>query len=360
MRVGERLATRQEIDAPFNIGVVKFTPYALGEVARWGEVLDNTDENRAYGALGLRASMPMWSVDPTVESQLFNLHGIAHKMVFETDISYAQSTQPLSDFPLYDHIDDNDIEAYRRWFPLNDFGALPPVPTQFDERYYALRRGLGSFVASPSTEIADDLFAARLGLRQRWQTKRGQPGNRRIIDYIVLNTDVTLFPNPNRDNFGEVVGLLDYNFRWHVGDRTTIVSDGYYDFFESAPKYTTIGGFLNRPPRGSLYLGFHSLNGPITSNVIATSYSYRMSPKWISTFGTTFDIHNARNIGQNLMLTRIGESFLFVMQVNVDTSKGNVGANFAIQPRFMQGRLKGANSLSPGMTVPASGVYGLE
>jgi hypothetical protein len=360
MRVGERLATRQEIDAPFNIGVVKFTPYALGELARWGEVLDNNDENRAYGALGLRASMPMWSVDPTVESQLFNVHGIAHKMVFETDISYAQSTQPLSDFPLYDQIDDNDIEAYRRWFPLNDFGALPPVPTQFDERYYALRRGLGNFVASPSTEIADDLFAARLGLRQRWQTKRGQPGNRRIIDYIVLNTDVTLFPNPNRDNFGEVVGLLDYNFRWHVGDRTTIVSDGYYDFFESAPKYTTIGGFLNRPPRGSLYLGFHSLNGPITSNVVATSYSYRMSPKWISTFGTTFDIHNARNIGQNLMLTRIGESFLFVMQVNVDTSKGNVGANFAIQPRFMQGRLKGANSLSPGMTVPAAGVYGLE
>ena len=27
----------------------------------------------------------------------------------------------------------------------------------------------------------------------------------------------------------------------HVGDRTTIVSDGYFDFFDSAPKYFTVG-----------------------------------------------------------------------------------------------------------------------
>ncbi len=357
-RIGERLATRQELDLPFSVGAVKFDPYVIGELARWGESLDFNDENRAYGAAGLRASLPVWSVDPTVESQLFNVHGIAHKMVFETDISYARSSQPLQDFALYDQIDDNDIEAYRRWYSFEDFGVPPSaVPLQFDERFYALRRGLGNWVASPSTEIADNLFATRLGLRQRWQTKRGPLGNQHVIDWVVLNTDVTLFPDPNRDNFGQVVGLADYNFRWHVGDRTTVVSDGYFDFFTNAPKYVTIGTFLNRPPRGSLYMGFHSLNGPITSNVFATSYSYRMSPKWMSTFGTTFDLATGLNIGQNLMLTRIGESFLFMMNFNVDTSKGNVGANFAIQPRFMQGRLGGQ---SRGMAVPVAGAYGLE
>jgi lipopolysaccharide export system protein LptA len=358
-RIGERLATRHEIDAPFSLGAVKFNPYAIGELARWGEALDFNDLNRAYGALGLKASIPVWSVNPVVENQLLNVHGIAHKMVFEADATYAQSTQPLSDLPLYDQIDDNDIEAYRRWFPLNDFGALPPVPPQFDERYYALRRGLGYWVASPSTEIAEDLFTTRLGLNQRWQTKRGPINNRRIVDWITLNTDLTLFPNPNRDNFGEVVGLADYNFRWHVGDRTTVVSDGYFDFFDDAPKYITLGTFLNRPPRGSLYMGIHSLQGPITSNVLATSYSYRMSPKWVSTFGTTFDLHDSRNIGQNLTVTRIGESFLFVVNVNVDASKGNVGANFAILPRFLQGRVNTGQS-GPGMALPIAGAYGLE
>ena len=177
----------------------------------------------------------------------------------------------------------------------------------------------------------------------------------------MLNTDVTLFPNPNRDNFGQVVGLLDYDFRWHVGDRTTVVSDGYFDFFaQGAASTATVGMFSNRPPRGSIYMGFRSLEGPISSNVLATSYSYRMSPKWMSTFGTTFDFVAGRNIGQNFTITRIGESFLVSFNINVDTSKNNVGANLMITPRFMQGRLNGMSGMTPGMTVPAAGVYGLE
>ncbi len=355
-RIGERLLTRNEIDMPFALGIFKFTPYALGELARWGENLNFEAENRAYGALGIRGSTSMWTVDPQVKSELFNVNGLAHKVVFDTDIFYAQSTQDLDTLPLYDQVDDNNIEAYRRWFPFFDFGGPPPVPTQFDERFYALRRGLGSFVASPSMEIADDLFAARLGARQRWQTKRGPLSNPHIVDWITLDLDATLFPNPDRDNFGEVLGLVDYDFRWHVGDRTTVVSDGYFDFFSGAGKYFTLGGFLNRPPRGSIYMGFRSLEGPITSNVLAFNYSYRMSPKWLSSFGTTYDFHDSRNIGQNLMLTRIGESFLTSIVVNVDTSKGNVGASFAIQPRFLQGRL----GVAAPMAVPLAGLYGLE
>jgi hypothetical protein len=37
---GERLATRQEIDLPLTIGGVKVVPYALGELAHWGEDID--------------------------------------------------------------------------------------------------------------------------------------------------------------------------------------------------------------------------------------------------------------------------------------------------------------------------------
>jgi hypothetical protein len=353
---GDRVATKHELDLPFALGVVKFDPYVIGELAHWGENLNFNDQSRAYGAAGMRASLPMWAVDPTVESSLFNVHGLAHKVVFDVDVSYAQATTNMTDLPLYDPLDDNDIEAYRRKLTFYDFGGPPPAPYQFDERSYALRRGLGNWVASPVTEIADDLFAARLGMRQRWQTKRGPIGKQRIVDWIVFNTDVTLFPDASRDNFGATAGLFDYDFRWHVGDRTTVVSEGYVDFFSAAPRYFTVGTFLNRPPRGSIYLGFRAINGPIESNVIATSYTYRMSPKWMSTFGTTFDVSAGRNIGQNLTLTRIGESFLIAFNFNVDTSKNNIGASVMVQPRFLQGRL-GPPS---GIIVPTAGLYGLE
>ncbi len=352
---GDREATRHELDLPFAASVIKFDPYVLGELAHWGQVLNGDPLSRAYGAFGMRASLPMWSVDPTIQSSLFNVNGIAHKMVFEADVTYAQATNSLTNYPLYDPLDDNNIEAYRRWFQFTDFGG-PPIPPQFDSRFYALRYGIANWVASPTTEIADDLFTARLGWKQRWQTKRGPIGRQRIVDWITFNSGVTIFPDASRDNFGATWGLANYDFRWHVGDRTTIVSDAYADFYAQAPRYITIGAFINRPPRGNFYLGFRSLQGPIDSNVIATSYSYRMSPKWMSTFGTTFDLHNSRNIGQNFTITRIGESFLTIINVNVDASKGNVGANIAIQPRFLQGQL----GPTTGLPVPVAGAFGLE
>ena len=356
---GERVATRQEIDFAFDLGPVKVVPYALGELAHWGEVLDGSDQQRAFGSLGVRASMPMWSVDPTVKSDLFNLNGLAHKVVFDADLWYTDSNRNITDFPLYDPIEDNNIEYFRRIFKFTTFG-LPfgtPAPAQFDPRLYAVRNGLYNNVSSSTTEIADDLLAAKLGVRQRWQTKRGGPMNQHIVDWITLDTEATIFPDATRDNFGETVGLVNYDFKWNIGDRTTIVSDGMFDFFSNGPRYFTVGGFLNRPPRGNLYLGIHSLEGPLSSNVIATSYSYRMSPKWATTFGSTFALGSQGNIGQNFSLTRIGESFLVSLGMNVDASKGNFGATLAIEPRFMpRGRL----SQTGGVLIPQAGAFGLE
>src|SRR5262249_37853366 len=120
---GDRLATRHELDLPFALGVFKFDPYVVGELAHWGENLNFTDQSRAYGAGGIRASGPMWTVNPAIESTLFNVHGLAHKVVFEADVSYAQATTPMTTLPLYDPLDDNDIEAFRRMFPFFDFGG---------------------------------------------------------------------------------------------------------------------------------------------------------------------------------------------------------------------------------------------
>ena len=169
-----------------------------------------------------------------------------------------------------------------------------PFPPQFDERFYAVRTGMGSWVTAQSTEVVDDLTVVRLGARQRWQTKRGMPGREHIIDWITLDTNISLFPDPNRDNFGQVPGLMDYDFRWHVGDRLTLVSDGIFDVFDQGQKMYSVGGFLSRPPRGSFYLGYRQVEGPIDSRVISLSYTYWMSPKWISTFGTSYRLRPGR------------------------------------------------------------------
>jgi hypothetical protein len=150
---------------------------------------------------------------------------------------------------------------------------------------------------------------------------------------------------------------LDYDFRWHVGDRLTLVSDAIFDFFDRGQKIVTVGGFLTRPPRGSLYAGFRILEGPIDSKILSFSYTYWMSPKWLSSFGTTFDLGSQGNLGQNFSIMRVGESFLISAGFNVDPTRNSVGANLAIEPRFVpKNRLGNVG----GAQIPPAGAFGLE
>ena len=115
--------------------------------------------------------------------------------------------------------------------------------------------------------------------------------------------------------------------------------------------------FLTRPPRGNFYAGFSVLGGPIHMEVISLAYTYRMTEKWASTFGTTFDISPSQNIGESFSITRIGESFLVTGGFTVDNSTGAVGANLLIEPRAL-GRTRLARSR--GLEIPPAGAYGLE
>jgi lipopolysaccharide export system protein LptA len=364
--IGERLATRHELDLPFQAGAVKVVPYALGELAHWGEALDQSPIDRAYGQVGIRATLPMWSADNTVESRMWNVHGLAHKVVFEGEFSYTDSTQSIDQFPLYDQIDDDTINQYRRNIPYWDYGAVPgsplPLPAsivfgpdqKYDPRTYAVRRGMASWVTGP-TEIANDLTAFRVAARQRWQTKRGPVGARRIIDWITFDVDGEFFPVTSQ-NFGQVLGLWQYDFRWHVGDRTTVLSTADVDFFSGGQQLYTVGALLNRTPRGSFYIGFNQFGGPVSAAVLTGSYTYRMSPKWASSFGSAVDL-TGRNIGQNFQLVRIGESFLMTFGFNVDYSRNNVGVTFNLEPRFLSRTQFASRS---GIDIPVAGAYGLE
>ncbi len=357
---GIRAGGRHEIDAPFRLGGINFVPYVLGEVMHWGDDLSGNDLTRLYGQTGIRASLPMWTVDPTVHSTLWNLNGLAHKVVFESEFLWADANRDLDELPLYDPLDDDATEHFRRRFVDDDFGGVPNVgdfvPRKFDERFFALRYGMQSWVTGP-TEIADDLTVLRLGAKQRWQTKRGLPGQQRIIDWMSLDTDVSLFPDADRDNFGSVGGMLQYDWRWYVGDRLTLMSDGYADTFADGLRIVTIGGYIGRPERGSLFVGLRSIEGPISSNILQTSFNYRMSPKWLATATSIIDFGPAGNIGQNFDLTRIGESFLVTLGANVDESRGNLGFRFAVEPRFLS---LSRRATAGGVPILPAGARGLE
>ena len=339
---GIRAGTRQQLDFPRQLGAVKVVPYVLGDVTYWQEDLNGDDAFRAYGQVGIRASLPIWKTDPTIQSVLWNVNGLAHKVNLDIDAFYADASQDLSRFALYDQLGDDAQEAFRRRFAFNTFGILPggDTPLKYDERFFALRSGLQSNVTAPSLEIADDLSIIRFGLRQRWQTKRGLPGQQRIIDWVTFDVSTALYPDADRDNFGSDFGQFDYDFKWHVGDRVSIVSDAYLDFFGQGLRTVSAGVQSNRPGIGDVYLGVRSIEGPISSNVLTAAATYRMSDKWGVRANSQIDFGETGTIGNALSFIYLGESFLWQFGVNADFSRDNVGFRFGLEPRFVRrGRL---------------------
>ena len=242
----------------------------------------------------------------------------------------------LDELAFYNPLDDDAQEQFRRRFAFQTFNILPggDTPLQYDERFFALRSGLQGNVTAGATEIADDLSIIKLGVRQKWQTKRGRLGEKRIIDWITLDSQVTLFPDANRDNFGSDFGMFDYDFRWYVGDRLSFVSDGYFDFFSQGLRTASFGANISRPGNGHAYVGFRTIEGPISSNILSASASYRMSDKWGVNAGGQVDFGETGSIGQTISLIYIGESFLWQFGFNIDNSRDNVGVRVGFEPRF--------------------------
>jgi lipopolysaccharide export system protein LptA len=348
-------STRQELTMPIQIGPVKVVPNASGEAAHYGQAANGEPLTRLLGQAGLQASLSAWRVDPTVQSSLLNVRGLAHKIEWTAEYFYANSDAGLNDLPLYDALDDNAQEQFRRRFIQDTFGGV--LPPQFDPRTYAFRQGFQQLVTNPSDVIADDLEQFRFGLHQRWQTKRGLPGRERIVDLLQLDFDLLVFPKAMRDNFGETLGPATFDARYHVGDRVTLLSDGYVDFFPNGLKSVSAGVRSSRPGVGDVYVGLLALDGPISSTVLRSTLDYRLNEKWIASAGATYDFGSTGNVGQSLALTRIGESALLRFGVNVDPGRDNVSFGFGIEPRFWPRTRLGRVG---GQLIPPPGVEGLE
>ena len=84
--------------------------------------------------------------------------------------------------------------------------------------------------------------------------------------------------------------------------------------------------------------------------------TYRLSPKWALTFGSSFNLVPQTDLTESLLLTRIGESFLMTFGVSADASTGSVGASFLLEPRSF-GKTRLSRS---GFDVGAAGAEGLE
>ncbi len=324
-----RFYTNHELDMPLKFfNALRLVPYVQGSLVGWTDQLGggplghspSGPMGRAWGGVGLRGETTFYKKYPHVMSEIMNVHGLNHKISLFFDARAAYSNVRLNNIAVQDDLDDNTYEAVRRYLAITTFsGGILPMP--YDPRHLLLRQMVSPITGT--TDVQGSLDSVMLGLHQRLQTKRGPLGKRRIVDYMTLDATSTFFPNAARDNFGAPWGLTQYNYQWYLGDRTSLVSQGWFEFWKlvgSSPlpnsvypysldtgynpnglNIITTGINLARPPKSNIFLGYIIIDsGPIHTSALNASISYWLSPKWYGTFSTSYDFGNATDLGNDV------------------------------------------------------------
>ncbi len=326
--------TRHELAAPFMMGPVNVEPFVMGEAAYWQQGFTSESVDRYLMNTGVRARMTATRVFPFVRNEILNLNGLAHKHDTQLEYAFTQSSRGLNEIVQYNELDDNAQERFRARYPLQIYPGV--VPAEFNTRNYALRNGAGLWTSAPYHEVADDFQALRFSFRDRLQTKVGPADAPRIRDWMTWEYGATFIPNAERDNFGEDFGLLYNRYSWNLSDRTTVLANANWDLFNPAQNLWSVGFLSQRSLRGSVYLGFRQVKATdyLDSETLIASYSYQMSPKWISTASFAYDVAETELRGTSLTVSRFGLDWILHFGFGYDVSKDNVGLGVSFEPRF--------------------------
>ncbi|VTS00009.1 organic solvent tolerance protein : Organic solvent tolerance protein OstA-like protein OS=Rhodopirellula maiorica SM1 GN=RMSM_06261 PE=4 SV=1: OstA_C [Tuwongella immobilis] len=331
-----RFNLNQELSMPFQAGPVKVVPYGVVDLAHYTQALDGSDQGRFYGGGGVRASMPLSRLYSGIESELFNVQGIYHKMELSGNYFASYTDVPFSELPQLDRLNDDATDQSIRDITNQQPSLLPggaglalQNDPWFNPQTYAIRRLVDSRV-----DTLDSLQVVQASLRQRFQTKRGYPGLEHTTDWIVFDISSSFFPNPTADNFGENVAFLEYRGIWNIGDRTGIRSEGWFDPFEFGTRYWNVGAHYNRTDNTSFSLTYRQFD-PVNSKAVTALAEYSFSPKYAVSLSTTYDFGIALNLSNQLTFTRRGSDMLVRVGFSYNAIVQNFGFTFEVVPLLL-------------------------
>lgn len=336
-----RLDSMSDLSMPLDAGPFKIVPYLMGDMAYYSNNVNGDSQGRLYGGAGVRWSLPFSKLYPDITSDIFNLNQIYHKIIFYGNYYAAQSSVGINNIPQLDQLWDNETDQTMRDIRPQQ-SALNPTYANFlnnsnlvNPQNYALRRLL---LTDPDN--LDTINALQLGIDQRWQTRRGGPGDDHIVDWMTLNVQTTIFPHSERDDDGHVFGFIDYNWVWNIGDSTALTSDGFWEPFQGGPRAFNLGLFLGRPDSTNVTLAYQQID-PLYSKAIIASIVYPLSNKYAITASTVWDFgDNVTNYG--LMFSRMGTDTLVNIGLSYNSTMNVVSFTFEILPNVARNASRAA------------------
>ena len=334
----------QQLALPLAVGPAKVVPYLSTDLAYYTNNNNQDGQGRAYAGAGVRASVPLSKLYGDVTSELFNLQGLYHKNVFAVNYYAAVSKGNMATLPQLDRLNDDATEAsYRNITPWHQFFPETPGAVGYElsfspiynPRQYALRR-----LIDFKPDNLDDIHVAQLDWRQRFQTKRGYPGLEHTVDWLTIDMSASIFPQPDRDNFGSTVGFLEYSLLWAVGDRTGVFSNGWVDPFDRGAVYYNVGTYFSRDDRTQFNLSYRHTD-PIQSRTVTSGVSYVFSPKYAMAAFAAYDFGSRNSLSNTVLFTRVGTDVQVTFGFSYNYLVNTFGITFNVVPNLVANQQSG-------------------
>jgi lipopolysaccharide export system protein LptA len=293
---------RQQVDWPFTAGPLRIDPFVMGRYTEYSTSPQGVERARVMAGAGTRITTEFWKVDPAVESVFFDLHQLRH--VVEPEINFFTSAM---------NVERNQVYVY-----------------------------------DPAIDAINDISAAQFALHQRWETKRGGPGQWRSVDVFSLNVELNYFANKPATKF-----LDPYSFRglyfstypeesvprdsvnadasWRISDNTVVIGDMSYNLDRGSLETIAIGILVRRDERLSYFIGNRYID-PLDSNVTSVHLDYEMTRKYFLDVDQEFDFTQGKNVYSGVALIRQFDTFFMAFRYYYDETTKQNGFSFNLYP----------------------------
>ncbi len=290
-----RADTRQELGWPLSLGPVKLVPFVVGRGTLWDDSPHDGGLGRIYGSAGVRGSLYLSKVNEDVRSELWDVNGLRHIVKIDATGWAAGSDRSSADV-----------------FPFSE-----------------------------DVEGIDDFSGLTVGVRQRWQTKRGPPDRRRVVDWITLDVEAGYFS----DNFARTNGYASYtrpeesitsnhvrgNFIWRLSDATALLADANYNLDRGNLGIANVSLAVERTPRFSYFLGWRMID-ETDSNLFGFGTNYRISDKHAVALRSYIDLDRGSTEQLDVTYVRRFPRWFMSFTFELDQVEDNVSVSMAIWP----------------------------
>jgi hypothetical protein len=289
--------TRQEIDVALNLGPVRLVPFAVIRGSAWDDSPDRGGLTRVFGTYGVRGTMYLSRVFPDARSTLFDIDGVRH--IIKPDITAWVS---------HTNRDSNEL------FP-------------FDE----------------TVEGIDEVDGVAIGVRQRWQTKRGEATRRRTVDFLTLDVEAAFFNQAESDevtngftSYSRPENSISRNYVnssaiWRLNDRTALLSELNYDVNDGEIDILNVSLAVERTPRLSYLIGYRMIEEG-RFDLLGFDMNYRLTEKHTLALRELFDPGKGRTLDFTVALIRKFPHWFGAVSFALDDAEDDFGVSISVWP----------------------------